>query len=248
MASIHRHPKSPYWRASFRQNGKWIMRSTGESDEAKAQRIADGWQQAADAVLSSPHQARQVLREILAAALGEDRGTLTTRKYVEKWLGKLKPTIAPNSYEFYRSTTSCFLQAMGKAADDDIANITEEHLTEWRNKEAARVTAKTVNHRIKAMRRVFKDAEKDGYVIKNPMPDLARVKPTPEQRVKIRRPFTFDELLRLDAAMDDQWKVVLWMGYFTGQRLGDIARFRWAGVEFKNSSLNLITGKTQTPV
>ena len=116
----------------------------------------------------------------------------------------------------------------------------------WRNAEAKRVAIRTVNHRLKAVRRVLAAATKEGYMRTNPAKELGTLKaPVGKRKAKkVRRPFTMEELYRIDALMSDEWQSILWMGFFTGQCLGDILTFEWSDISFPKQSLHLIAGKT----
>jgi integrase len=244
MASLFKRPRSPYFWGSFRDSkGVWQRKSTGEADEAAAQKVLDGWNRAATASISSPDQARQVLLEILKPHLGTDAGILTTKAYVERWLKQV--AVRKSTLDFYRSTLTCFLRALGSKADAPILALGKMDIVEWRNAEITRVRARTVTHRLKAVRMMLAAAVSEGYALQNVAKDVKPpvTNPDEQQEEKNRRPFTFAELQRLESVMPDEWKTILWLGFYTGQRFGDILRFRWEDVDLPGCQLQLLTRK-----
>ena len=45
------------------------------------------------------------------------------------------------------------------------------------------------------------------------------------------------------AIADDEWKLILWIGFYTGQRLGDVLRLRRDEVDQQRGAIQLETGK-----
>ena len=64
----------------------------------------------------------------------------------------------------------------------------------------------------------------------------------------MRRPFSPDEISRILAAADAEWKGLVLAGLCTGQRLGDLARLRWSNIDLQNRVITLVTGKTSDRV
>lgn len=46
------------------------------------------------------------------------------------------------------------------------------------------------------------------------------------------------------AAADPEWRSLVLFGFYTGQRLGDLARLRWNNVDLTSGRLTLVTAKT----
>lgn len=103
----------------------------------------------------------------------------------------------------------------------------------------------TINHYVKYLRRVFREAVRIGYVEKNPFlwTHLERV-------YRTRAFLIHDELKRIEAAdcdsdMDIVRRAFLFSCY-TGLRLGDIYRLKPDNI--RNGILSLTLGKTKTPL
>jgi integrase len=70
------------------------------------------------------------------------------------------------------------------------------------------------------------------------LPILKRDTKTP------RRPFTNEELSRLLANVEGEWRSLVLFGLYTGQRLGDLARLQWTAIDFESAEIRFTTDKT----
>lgn len=126
-------------------------------------------------------------------------------------------------------------------ADRDIASVTREHITAFRNERSKQVQAKTVNHEIKTLKTIFKEAKRDRLITDDPTEFVQTVKGRAQ---KDRRPFTIDELKALLAVANDEWKSMIMFALYTGQRIGDIAKLSWRNIYLKESEIRIVTTKT----
>ncbi len=90
MASLFKHPKSPFWSACFRlPDGTRTKRSTGTSDRRKAQRIANEFEDAARAASEGrfvESRARQTIADIFAMANPSTLPSSTVNDFLTAWL------------------------------------------------------------------------------------------------------------------------------------------------------------------
>jgi hypothetical protein len=59
------------------------------------------------------------------------------RAFVDSWIERKKPEIAPISFAFYREAADKFLAFLGEAAHRDLTEITRDQIARFRNEEAA---------------------------------------------------------------------------------------------------------------
>jgi integrase len=59
-----------------------------------------------------------------------------------------------------------------------------------------------------------------------------------------RRPFTIPEMQQLLTVASGEWRGMILVGLYTGQRLKDIAMLRWTGVDLTRNEIALTTSKT----
>jgi integrase len=59
-----------------------------------------------------------------------------------------------------------------------------------------------------------------------------------------RRPFTIPEIQAVLSVADPEWQSLIKFGFYTGQRLGDLAALRWHNLDLGRSEIRLFTSKT----
>src|ERR1700738_3942246 len=156
-------------------------------------------------------------------------------------LGCRRPVLKSSSYAVYDKSCRKFIAFLGADADRDIAEITHEHLNRFRNAQLKAVAARTVNHDLKHLGMLFRDAKEEGYVIDNPSEFVKRAKIT--SGASARRPFTIAELKSLLEIATPEWQSLIKFGLYTGQRLGDIAWLTWSNIDTKRGEIRLVTRK-----
>ena len=247
MAFVWKHPESKFWMARFYdRNGKRRNRSTkveakGEKSRKAALKLAEEYEAAANRKRTAL-QVRKVIAELHQEITGEDLPTLAVRKHVEGWLVTKKPESAPTTYAYYKKATGRFLEFLGSKADEDIAGITRTDIVTFRNLLNETLSGSTVNHNLKAIRGLFKSAQRDHLLAENPTTHVDLVK-NDRGRPK-RRAFTLAELKAVAAAANDEWKSMTLFGLYTGQRLKDIALLTWQQINLETEEIHLTTGKT----
>jgi integrase len=83
---------------------------------------------------------------------------------------------------------------------------------------------------------------------------VARKKPetAPASGVKVaklgdasrRRGFTIPEIKRILEVANDEWRSLIFLGLYTGQRLGDLARLTWQNVDLERDEIRFVSRKT----
>jgi integrase len=245
MASVHRVKESRFWHGLVSlPGGKRIFRSTGQTDEELALKVAKEWERVAKGDLPhSAEQARRVMADIVTMVMGETTTRATCRQYVERWLKATETTVAAATMAFYRSSLESWVSSLGPRADKPLDGIQREDIVAWRDAEAKRVRAKTANHRLRALRVLFKAAAGEGFVSVNPLAGIKPVKSEVKEKRK-RRPFAREELAKVLELADEAWKIMTLAGLETGQRLGDIVRMDWSELDLAKRTWRVVTGKT----
>jgi integrase len=82
-------------------------------------------------------------------------------------------------------------------------------------------------------------------ILRNPA-SASFVKTIERQQSVKRRPLTLTEIKRIlaKAGGKSEWRGMILMGIYTGQRLGDIRKMTWRAVDFESDHLAFTTGKT----
>lgn len=245
MSFLFKNPNSQNWLAGFRDaEGKRRNRSTGllaiERNRRKAQQIADEYEAAARNKRTAQH-VRRVIASLHREITGEDMPVVTMQKHVEQWLLSKQTSVAGKTSDFYKGACEKFMIYLGERKDCEISEITREELERFRDEMTQRLAPKTVNHCVKVLRMLFRDARDRAILVDDPTEFVKSVK---SKKVLERRPFTMDEVRSVLEQCDIEWRSMVLFGLYTGQRLGDIARFKWKNLDLRRKSISLTTSKT----
>lgn len=242
MSSVWQHPKSKYWYACFTlPNGRRTKRSTKEVNRKNAQIIADEWEDAARRKLTEA-QARRVLSDIYEKINGKSLPTSTLRDFFKRWLATKKVEVSDLTTSKYEGTVRDFLDFIGPRADQDISSITTADISSFRDNAAKKSTAVTANGKLKIIRVAFKAAWREGLIADDPAAKTVIIKRR-EEMIE-RRPFTLTELKRILEVADQEWRGMILVGLYTGQRLRDVANLTSHNVDLIRNELRLSAHKT----
>lgn len=242
MASLRKIPGCKNWIACYTlPDGRRKQQSTGTPDRKTAQKLADQYEEATRNMRTA-RQFHRVVSGIYTQITGDSLPTSTVRDYFTNWLARKHPELSDSTNDFYSIKTRDFLNSLGERAELEMNRLGQSDILGFRNKEAERVSATSVNHGLKFLRMVFKAARADGVILDNPAEFVGLV--ANRNRTQ-RRAFTMPELkLILDRA-SDEWRSMIYFGLYTGQRLGDIAALTWQNLDLEQREIRLQTAKTQ---
>ncbi|HEY4273207.1 MAG TPA: tyrosine-type recombinase/integrase [Candidatus Udaeobacter sp.] len=269
MASLWKHPNSPFWSACFTVRPsnlppeRW-KRSLRTGDRKLAQQIADVLDDAGRNVLSehvitaftekirdakTKAAVAQIFADVFRSAAGREFGAGSLRAFADSWLTGIKPQLSPRSYPKYKLTVQSFVSSLGGAADRDLIGFGARDdilILRFRDDLANRLAAASVNTRLKIVKQMFKAAAQR-FKIESPAHFVSGVRKTTAETE--RRAFTLPELGRiLRAARASEWEGIILAGLYTGQRLSDVAMLRWENVDLARGEIALTTRKTNRRV
>jgi integrase len=241
MASVWRHPLSKYWTACFRDlAGQQRRITTKETDRKAAQRIAEEFE-AAVRTKRTLRQAQLVLDRLQEEISGQTVQRKTLRTYCQEWLTTKEPETAPRTQVFYRTSTAKFIAFLGERAEVPLSELTKSDIVAYRNSLAKSLSARTTNQDLKVVRMLFKAAERDELIHQNPAQFVNTVR---QRATNDKRPFTLAEIQAILSVADSEWQSLVRFGFYTGQRLGDLATLRWSNIDLIRSEIRFVTAKT----
>jgi integrase len=243
VASVWRHPQSRYWVACFRDaSGRRRKISTKVTSRSAALKIAHEYEKASR-LKQTRAQTRLTIERLHAELSGESYCRVSLREHTAQWLASKIPEIAPSTQKFYRESTAKLISALGSVADQPMADIGKADLLRFRNNLAASGLApKTVNHILKCCRMLFKAAKMDGIISENPAEFVSTVRNRPRENA--RETFSLEQLRAVLAVADREWRSLVLFGFYTGQRLGDLAQLRWSNIDLESGRITMLTAKT----
>ena len=119
MASIKRHPKSPFWMACFSlPDGRRTTRSTGTSEKKEAQRIANHYEDAANQGKSkklTESRARKTIADIFSMANQEKLASSSIKAFLAAWLKRKELEAAEKTYSRYATIVDQLNEYLGPA-------------------------------------------------------------------------------------------------------------------------------------
>jgi integrase len=241
MASVWRHPLSKYWTACFRDlAGKQRRITTKETDRKRAMRLAEEYE-AAVRTKRTLRQTQVVLDRLHEEISGQAVQRKTLRTYCAEWLATKEPETAPRTVVFYRTSTAKFTSFLGERAEVPLTEITKSDIVAYRNSLAKSLSARTANHDLKVVRMLFKAAQRDELLTQNPAEFVNTVR---QRTSSDKRPFTLAEIQAILSVADPEWQSLIRFGFYTGQRLGDLATLRWSNIDLVRGEIRFVTAKT----
>lgn len=249
MASVRQRGKKKAWYALFRDaTGVLIEKRTKATTRKEALSIAEEFERMArpSANAQTVEQVRRVVADLHRRYLGKELPKMSVRGYGAYWLDAKANEISPITLWFYSHALELFFKWLGDRADQDLFTVTKEDVVRFRDSEAKRVAPKTVNHELKVVRMLFRQAKADGWTPENPAETVKTVKKDRDalHRRSPKRPFTVEEMQRVMAVADDEWRAMIIRGYYTGQRLKDIATMRTGDEDLMRKTTVFVTSKT----
>ncbi len=134
--------------------------------------------------------------------------------------------------------------ALSTKAEEEITSITEEDLLCVRNTFASEVLAISANKYFKIVRRIFRAAKKARYLVHDPAEFVEPLKPSAAERAFRKQAFSLDQVRLLLEHATPEWKTLIYLGLYTGQRLGDLVRLAWNQVDLERDEIHFHTQKT----
>jgi integrase len=246
MATLRKHPRSPYWQAVITlPDGRRTNRSTKCRDRKKAIRVA---QQLEDVAIAAREgrlvsvAARKTISDIYRLANKEELPSATVREYLAGWLERKKLEVRESTHERYQHNVKLFLRYTGRVADKELLLLTSTDVAAFRNDVAQDKAAKTVNHALGTLKSALDQAVTDGFMDTNVARTVQNLKAQPNER----QPFTMKQVEQMLKVSNQEWQGMILSGLYTGLRLGDIAKLTWANVS--GQELHLTVQKTGKPI
>lgn len=248
MSSVHRQPSRKHWYCAFTDaSGKRHFKSTGTTDKREAKRLCDAIQRAADQARSgnlTEDRARTFIEknvQEIVASIGGSLKIETIETFVQGWLKSKESTVSESTFKSWKAISASFLAYLGKRAGGSMANVTVGDLEQYRDKIAERVSSGTTNNHLKWLRLLFQDAHKKNQIDRNParlVDNLARADKHQ------RHGFSVEQVRKILAVCPTDWRTMVLVATYTGQRLNDCANLTWRNLDLQRGVFMLTTQKT----
>src|SRR5262249_2791410 len=81
----------------------------------------------------------------------------------------------------------------------------------------------------------------DGFIQDDPSEFVGVVK---REKTQGRRAFTIEELKAIQSVADEEWRSLIRFGFYTAQRLSDLALLTWDNIDLQRNEICFVAGKT----
>lgn len=241
--------RSPFWYGNYCEVGadgvrRWVRKSTEKTKRLEAREILDGWQKTADmaaAGVLTDARVRKIVYEIVERTTGKKVNGPTIRQWLDQWLRLEEGAVSSGTLSRYRQVARNLVDDLGPKADAPLEALTTDDLLKFKeNRLKAGLSPRGVNLLIKILRRPFKIAVDEGRLDRNPAAAVRTMK-TAAARKGV---FSPEQITQLIEAAKGDWKGLILLAYFTGGRLGDVARLRWDNVNLSDKTIEFAQKKT----
>jgi integrase len=246
---VIKRKKSPFWVCCYRTaDGRWLKKTTKQTDRTKAWKFCVQIQKAADdgrAGTLTESAAREIIDEILEQTTGKPPAQWTARKWFAHWLEIKARVSSDKTMSKYRQVLRDFEKSLSARADLALAHIASTDALIYRDAilKGNRGEA-TANQSMKVVAACFNAALKQDHINKNPCLALDSLHKKARENATTRSTFTPVQVGKLVRAADGDWKTAILLGYYTGARLSDVANMKWEAIDFDAEKICFTASKT----
>jgi integrase len=191
--------------------------------------MADALQQAEDMAKKralTEARTRELLSDVLKRTSGRELRSYTVAEWFDHCVKQKRKSRADKTAARHEQVRNEFVAFLGDRANLNIATVTDKDIAEFRDRrESLGLAPNTLNGDITILSSAFNAARRQGHINVNPCAEIEDIK----DRVTARKEtFTPEQVAALVRAADnDNWRGVILVGFYCGQRLGDCANLQW---------------------
>jgi len=113
-------------------------------------------------------QMRRILSDLSERLSGEPLASATLKEFAAQWLERKRTEIARVSYLGYKGAVNEFVETTPTKANVGLQYVTVADVAAYRDRTAAKTSAKSANNKLKIVRTLLQSAWRDGYISENP--------------------------------------------------------------------------------
>ena len=228
------------------QDGRWISRSTGTSDRRKAEEFAAEVRRQAEAIGEGGILERNFTRVVSGlqkAYTGKAFKLTTLGEFFEEFHKAKQVKSSKSTIRAYGQRLRIFQEYVTGGADRAVSSIKPKDISgfiDYRSK--ANLAVGTIRQDLKVLSAAFERAVKSGLCERNPVTLVDR----PMEDAVSKEAFSIEEIkLILAACPDDDWKTLVYVGYYTGARIQDCTDLIWGRLNFESGEISYKQRKIQ---
>ena len=249
MASVVKDSagRSPYWVACYTDaTGRRLKKSTKTKSREVATRMALQLERAARLGASgelTEHRSRELLSELLESITdGQESVRVTSaEKFFTGWLEGKRALLSKGSLWSYDAAVGGLLEFLGDRTRRPLTALRTDDLQGFVTElQRQKLAPRTISVYMKVLRSALKSARVQQLLTFN----IAEGVNLPRGESVSRGTFSRAEVgLLVAAAPTTDWRTVILLGHFTGQRLRDCANVEWRDVDFTSATVTFRVAK-----
>jgi integrase len=193
--------------------------------------MARTWEKAAEEARGlrlTEARAREVISELMQSVGGERLSVFTLEQWLEHFVRQKKKSRADATAKRHEQMMREFMAFLGSRAKLNIAAITSKDVAEFRERRIALGLAPaTVNVDVAILSAAFNAALRQGHITVNPCLAIERLKNKPQRKGV----FSPEQVAALLKTAEGDWRGLILLAFYSGQRLLDCANLRWRDVD-----------------
>lgn len=254
MATVVKDPRnrSPFWYACYTAaNGRRLKKSTKETSMSKAKLIAEALQRAEDMARNgalTEVRTRELLSDVLERASGQRLRVFTVKEWFDLFVKQKRKSRADKTARKHEQITNEFILFLAHRANLNIEAISSADIAAFRDKRQSRGLApSTLNDDVTILSAAFNAALRQGHISVNP---CLAIEPVKDKIAVRKQTFSPEQVTALLKAADGQWRGLILVAFYTGQRLGDCANLQWKQIDLVSEIkiVRFFQGKTGVSV
>jgi integrase len=241
--------RSPFYYCQYRAaDGRWLKKSTKQTDRSKAMEIALRLEQAENAAkvgTFTEQTARKLLGEILERVTGDTMQNYKIRQWFEHWLDLKEKVRSQKTMTRYRQVIRDYLKSLGARAELGLTHLSSKDVLNYRDSlRASRRTERTANLSVKVISAALNTACRQQHIASNPALAVEHLK----VREVEKGVFTHEQVGKLLANAKGDWRRAIRFAYYTGARLSDVAKMQWESIDLEEKLISFTPSKTGKPL
>lgn len=239
MASLRKNKSSAFWYACITlPDGKRKQFSTGLTDKAEALEVAVSTERAfhrATAAPSNLHTRLTRIADDVAPVQSIDPAT-----WLRAWVKTRAREVKTKTLSSYETNIEAIATALEAAKVKSFLSLTPAIIQKLRDDLTTTHAPSTINLRIHILRLALHAAVRENLIAVNPARDVKKLT-APRSNRREFRPAEIETLL---SHVTGEWRVLVLLGLYTGQRLNDLATRQWRHIDLAEAIIRFYATKT----
>ncbi|NCY22844.1 hypothetical protein EBX31_12925, partial [bacterium] len=243
MASIWKPPGTKNWCARFRgPDGIWRNKSAGTPDKTAAMKFAAELELFSKQNITK-EKLRRTLETLAEIATGAPVTKFTIDSWLSHWLENKQRSCSAGTCIAYTATVTSFREFLGPDKLRRGLDFVEPSLIQqWLKTIEREVTPVTARNHLKRLTGAFAEATRNRFIEHNPCISVS----SPKDRNPPEKPgFTTRQIEALLKAADNEWRGVIFAGFYLALRLGDAVSLRWKNIDLGLGWISVTPEKTR---